>query len=415
MHNIAKDKWFVLIARTPEEKKEWMDAIRAEKEKKKRSQASRGQAIYRLMVDKGEKLHQKAKQGKTPLVRDHKVMLRSVGKCFSGAEFVGWLVEQGEVGKEDEAVILGQHLLENGIIHHTNDKHQFKKGELLYRFRYDDGTFRQKYASSELAARGVRMYCRLHGLFDPIIRDHKGSVIGGALRNVLNAQKLIEWLLEEKDIVSRDEGVALGRQFVALGVLRHATDGQDFRDTSSLYRFTADDVLDATGRRGTQLGREFIAKQSQSCITLTVPYSREEGGYGVGLKDEPPLPVSVTSASPHAKWWGVTEGLTVVAINGHYLTSTFGHVHLNLSTLLTSVDLSAPPPLHLTVLSNTSETVRLCPTPTGGLGFHIRGSSPVVINGVDKGLRIYLRVFHISADINLYMCIVCEWLMCIDV
>jgi phosphatidylinositol 3,4,5-trisphosphate-dependent Rac exchanger 2 protein len=35
VHNIAKDKWFVLIARTPEEKKEWMDAIRAEKEKKK--------------------------------------------------------------------------------------------------------------------------------------------------------------------------------------------------------------------------------------------------------------------------------------------------------------------------------------------------------------------------------------------
>jgi hypothetical protein len=81
----------------------------------------------------------------------------------------------------------------------------------------------------------------------------------------------------------------------------------------------------------------------------------------------------------------VTEGLTVVAINGHYLTSTFGHAYLNLATLLTSVDLSAPPPLHLTVLSNTSETVRLCPTPTGGLGFHIRGSSPVVINGVDKG------------------------------
>lgn len=46
-------------------------------------------------------------------------------------------------------------------------------------------------------------------------------MIGGALRNVLNAQKLIEWLIDEKDIVSRDEGVALGRQFVALGVLRH--------------------------------------------------------------------------------------------------------------------------------------------------------------------------------------------------
>lgn len=160
MHNIAKDKWFVLIAKSPEEKKEWMDAIRAEKEKRKRefssslylflslclsltadtgcvmagSQASRGQAIYRLMVAKGEKLHQKARQGKTPLIRDHKVMLRSVAKCFTGAEFVGWLVEQGEVGKEDEAVILGQHLLENGIIHHS------KYGLLcdLLGFQYQD-------------------------------------------------------------------------------------------------------------------------------------------------------------------------------------------------------------------------------------------------------------------------------------
>ena len=82
-------------------------------------QASRGQAIYRLMVDKGEKLYQRAKQGRAPLIRDHKLMLRSVPRCFTGAEFVSWLVEMIEVGKEDEAVILGQHLLENGIIHHS--------------------------------------------------------------------------------------------------------------------------------------------------------------------------------------------------------------------------------------------------------------------------------------------------------
>ena len=35
----------------------------------------------------------------------------------------------------------------------VNDKHQFKKGDLLYRFRYDDGTYRTKYDSSELSAR----------------------------------------------------------------------------------------------------------------------------------------------------------------------------------------------------------------------------------------------------------------------
>lgn len=39
------------------------------------------------------------------------------------------------------------------FISSVNDKHQFKKGELLYRFRYDDGTYRTKYDSSELSAR----------------------------------------------------------------------------------------------------------------------------------------------------------------------------------------------------------------------------------------------------------------------
>ena len=41
------------------------------------------------------------------------------------------------------------------------------------------------------------------------------------MRNVLNAQILVDWLLEEHDINSREEGVALGREFLALGVLRH--------------------------------------------------------------------------------------------------------------------------------------------------------------------------------------------------
>ena len=84
------------------------------------SLANRGRAIYNLMVAKGEKLYEQARF-RAPLIRDHKLRLRSVPKCFTGAEFVSWLVEQKEVSKEDEAVILGQHLLENGIIHHGEE------------------------------------------------------------------------------------------------------------------------------------------------------------------------------------------------------------------------------------------------------------------------------------------------------
>ena len=85
------------------------------------SLANRGRAIYNLMVAKGEKLYEQARF-RTPLIRDHKLRLRTVTKCFTGAAFVSWLVEQKEVSKEDEAVILGQHLLENGIIHHGEDR-----------------------------------------------------------------------------------------------------------------------------------------------------------------------------------------------------------------------------------------------------------------------------------------------------
>ena len=81
------------------------------------SLASHGRAIYNLMVSKGEKLYDRARYH-TRLIKDHKLRLRTVPKCFTGAEFVVWLVEQKEVSKEDEAIILAQHLLENGIIHH---------------------------------------------------------------------------------------------------------------------------------------------------------------------------------------------------------------------------------------------------------------------------------------------------------
>ncbi|KAG9460765.1 hypothetical protein GDO78_019685, partial [Eleutherodactylus coqui] len=66
---------------------------------------------------------------------------------FCCSEFVSWLMENGEISKPEEGVNLGQALLENGIIHHVSDKHQFKNEQVLYRFRYDDGTYK---ARSEL-------------------------------------------------------------------------------------------------------------------------------------------------------------------------------------------------------------------------------------------------------------------------
>lgn len=40
IHNTAKNKWFVCMAKTPEEKKEWLEAIMKERERRKSEEAS---------------------------------------------------------------------------------------------------------------------------------------------------------------------------------------------------------------------------------------------------------------------------------------------------------------------------------------------------------------------------------------
>ena len=144
-----------------------------------------------LILDKAEKIYHLLKKDQIP--KDHKFRLRTYPHSFTGQDLVKWLVERKvEVTNADEAVILCQAMLENGVIHHgvclcvgmrvshvicppyhtaVNDRHQFKNcAETLYRFRYDDGTFRSKIEGTELAARGIRIYCRLHGLFDRLIK-----------------------------------------------------------------------------------------------------------------------------------------------------------------------------------------------------------------------------------------------------
>ena len=75
-------------------------------------------------------------------------------------------------------------------------------------------------------------------------------------------------------------------------------------------------------------------------------------------------------------------GQTVVAINGQFLDNTSPQPEL--LALMRAPARGNTPPVHLTILKKSSEYCTLVPT-SGGLGFHIKGSSPVVIHGVEKG------------------------------
>jgi len=70
-------------------------------------------------------------------IEDRRHLATVYRRCFVGKEAVDWLVRSEELTR-DEAVAVGQRLIENGTIHHVLDEHPFRDGRYFYRFRADE-------------------------------------------------------------------------------------------------------------------------------------------------------------------------------------------------------------------------------------------------------------------------------------
>lgn len=64
--------------------------------------------------------------------------LKLYHRCFVGNEAVSWMVENLKISRE-EAIVLGQKLIDKKIIHHVCDEHPFKDEQIFYRFYEDEG------------------------------------------------------------------------------------------------------------------------------------------------------------------------------------------------------------------------------------------------------------------------------------
>lgn len=70
-------------------------------------------------------------------IRDRRFGLHLYRNCFVGSEAVRWFIEH-QLASHEEAVRLGQVLVEQGMIHHVTDEHPFKDAYLFYRFFWDE-------------------------------------------------------------------------------------------------------------------------------------------------------------------------------------------------------------------------------------------------------------------------------------
>lgn len=70
-------------------------------------------------------------------IKDRRYGLKVYPKVFLGSEAVAWLI-QYEKATKAEAIAIGQMMIENNIIHHVLDEHDFKDEPLFYRFYLDE-------------------------------------------------------------------------------------------------------------------------------------------------------------------------------------------------------------------------------------------------------------------------------------
>ena len=73
-------------------------------------------------------------------IRDRKYGFppKTYAMCFVGSEAVKKLVDEGIAGHEEDAVRIGNMMLNAGVFHHVLDAHSFKNEDLFYRFVSDE-------------------------------------------------------------------------------------------------------------------------------------------------------------------------------------------------------------------------------------------------------------------------------------
>ena len=70
-------------------------------------------------------------------IKDRRYLLKQYPKCFVGSELVYWMIANLSISVE-QAINIGQQLVDNKIIHHVHDQHEFENEYLFYRFYLDE-------------------------------------------------------------------------------------------------------------------------------------------------------------------------------------------------------------------------------------------------------------------------------------
>jgi hypothetical protein len=320
-------------------------------------------------------------------------MFRTYNCVFVGSETVDWLLETQQAPDRETAVILMNILLKNQVFHHVNDEHPFKDENLYYRFRKDDGTFRW-HEDVALVLRGQRLYNRLISEESSIIGTRKE--LGVEYPCSFQGCKLVDWLLTNKEAVSREAAIKEGRRLLENDIIRHVSDSHHFKDEYYLYQFKSDfgykrQLLDLIRPRQ-RLPNCPSSPAHKSTATQNIPTGsiaeRSDSGYHSAEKSSADSYIS--DSFPLEAQFGSME--ISPKVNNVQITS-YSDLLMRKATVEELEDPNSP---------FIKKHIRIASDPVG-FGFVIRGDGPVFVKTVDPtgpAAKAGLKVGHYIYKVN---------------
>jgi len=126
-----RQRMFTTVNEREREKEREREREREREERDREREREQGE-----MVDLADDLHYKIKKEmkSSGLVQDRRYHLRLYLHCFVGREAVAWMMDKYGFSR-DEAVRVGNAMLEEGLLYHVTREHPFRDDYLFYRLR----------------------------------------------------------------------------------------------------------------------------------------------------------------------------------------------------------------------------------------------------------------------------------------
>jgi hypothetical protein len=108
---------------------------------------------YEDMLDIDKIINMMRDPKKGVQIKNRRYFLKTYENCFIGKELVTWIVKNiSRIKSREDAVSLGEELMEEGYFDHVVKEHPFKDSEYYYRFQIDEKKLQNSFFSPNTKA-----------------------------------------------------------------------------------------------------------------------------------------------------------------------------------------------------------------------------------------------------------------------